>query len=494
MVALSLCACSGGDDQPSAKGDRSLAVAIVSAPNSFDPAQLADGQQSMVWGALFDNLVYRENKTGEIKPNAAESWTYSKDGKTLTFKLRDGMTFSSGDPVTAETVAGTMMRTKQTPGLQQSKFEAVTSVTASDARTVVVKFSHHVPWFLPALANAVGVIGDPETLTAERTTTNPVGSGPYVLDTAATVPGTTYVLKRREDYWNVRAYPFKSLTVRVFQDSTAAYNALQAGEINAATVRAQQLPALKSAGGFAFSSIDAQAVALLNIFDRSGEKFPPLGDVRVRRAINHAIDRRGILTSLLGGSGKVTEQIFSPYGPIYDESLNSTYGYDVAKAKQLMADAGYAKGFALQIPSTFTTTAFEPTITQQLGAIGIRLQWVQVPPQQVDATMRSGKYGIAFQVIGFGSDQGDSLNYFETTGFSNPGRYTDATLDRLTAKVDSTVDFQAAVPTYKEINKYAVEQALLAPIVFTGTTWVTRDGVKFLDDGHNGIQTVRLFG
>ena len=182
------------------------------------------------------------------------------------------------------------------------------------------------------------------------------------------------MLKKRDDYWNADAYPFPSLTVRVLQDPTASFNALQAGEINAATVQTQvegQLDPNK----FTLSKIDAQAVAYIDILDRAGDKFPALGDQRVRQAINYALDREGILKGLYAGNGMVTEQVFNPAGEVYDESLNDTYSYDLEKGKELVEEAGYA-GETFQIPSTFLTTTIEPTLSQAFDDIGLKLEWV----------------------------------------------------------------------------------------------------------------------
>jgi peptide/nickel transport system substrate-binding protein len=496
-VALTLSACSASADVSGESGtgeDQELSLAIVSAPGSFDPAQLDDGQSSFVWNGLFDGLIYRENETGDLKPWAAESWEYSEDGLSLTFDIREGMTFSTGDPVTAESYAATMRRTMETPGAQQGKFVNVSSITAPDDRTLQIDFTAFDPAFLPTVASAIGVAGDPATMDEERTATDPVGSGPYVLDTAQTVPGTSYVLERRDDYWNLDAVPFETVKVTVLQDPTASFNALQSGEVNAASVRAQQLGAIEGNDAFTIRKVEAQAIGLLNIFDRAGEKFPELGDVRVRQAMSYAIDREGILTSLLGGAGSTTQQVFNPLSPVYDDSLNDTYSYDPEKAKELLAEAGYAAGFTLQIPSTFVTTAFEPTLSQQMADIGITLEWIPVPPQQAASVTQSGLYGVTFQIIGFNSHQSSARAFYGEGGFDNPYNYSDATLSGLFDEIDRTVDPEAAVPIYQELNEYVVEQALVVPVINTGISWATRDGVEYLDNGASGIASYRLFG
>jgi peptide/nickel transport system substrate-binding protein len=506
VAALSLTACSasGDDTAPAATSEagaasgvvegEDLAVAAVSAPNSLDPAQLADGQQALVWGSIFDTLLVRENGSGELKPNAAESWEYSEDGRSLTLTLREGMTFSDGDPVTADAVVATMQRTMETPGNQQGNFRGVTSITAPDERTVVIAFEEYQPQFLPYLATGAGVIADPDTVDTERTALDPIGSGPYVLNTDQTVPGTSYVLDRRDDYWNVEGYPFETVTVRVLQDPQAAFNAFQAGEIDAVTVRPQQIPAVEGIDGAQLTEIQASNLAVLNILDRAGEKFEALGDARVRQAISMSIDREGIVESLLQGEGEATQQVVGPYGEIYDEELNETFEYDPEAARALLEEAGYGDGVTLQIPSTFITTAFEPTLTQQLGEIGITLEWVPVPPQQAQSATQSGEYGLAYQVFGLNAEERDVNQFYGPEGFANPLRYTDERIEELWTQIRATPNLEETLPAFRELNEYGTQQALAVPIAYLASTVATQDGVTYLDDGSNGIPTVRLYG
>ncbi|SDY66518.1 ABC transporter substrate-binding protein [Herbiconiux ginsengi] len=491
MLVLAGCT---GTSEPAATGTSStapdLALAAVSGPNSLDPAQLVDGQQMYVWASLYDTLLARDSATGDLVPNAAESWEYNDDGTELTLVLRDDMTFSNGDPVTADAVVATMKRTIDTPGIVQPRFSLVTDVTAVDDHTVKVSFSAYDAQFLYLLALGAGAIGDPATLDDPAIATNPVGSGPYTLDVANTVPGTTYVLDKRDDYWNADAYPFPKVTVRVLPDPTASFNALQAGEINASTVNAQLVGQLDSST-FTVTDVPAQAVAYLDVLDRAGATWPALGDQRVRQAINYAIDREGILKGIYSGDGQTTEQIFNPSGDVYDESLNGTYDYDPAKGKALVEEAGYA-GQSFKIPSTFLTTSIEPTLSQAFTDIGLNLEWVAVPPQQAQSALLSGEYGLTFQITGFNSDPADAFTHYSENGDRNPQHYTDATLDKLFGTINTTVDFDQAVPTYKELNQYAVDQAWEAPIVFVGGNWATADGIGIVNYG-GAPATIRTF-
>lgn len=479
--ALMLTACSSSpEEQGTAAAEETDAPALVmaatSAPNSLDTAQLVDGQQMFVWGSIYDTLLARDDESNELIPNAAASWEYNEDGTVLTLVLNPDMTFSNGNPVNAEAVAATMLRSKNTPGIVQPKFAMVENVTAVDELTVEVAFSAFDPQFIYNLSLGAGAIGDPETLDLPESATNPVGSGPYALNVADSVPGTSYVLEKREDHWNADAHPFPTQTVRVLQDPTASFNALQAGELNAATVRSQLTSQLDT-NTFTLGVVEGQALAYLDVLDRGGEKWPALGDQQVRQAINHAIDREGILAGLFQGDGSTTQQVFSPVGDVWEESLNETYDYDPERGRELVEEAGFA-GETFQIPSTFLTTTFESTLSQAFTDIGLGLEWVAVPPQQAQSALQSGEYGLSFQITGLNSDPADAFFHYSPNGFGNPMKYTNPTLDGLFETINTTVDQEAAVPTYQELNEYGVDQAYVAPIMFINSTWATTDGIK----------------
>ncbi|TDC98360.1 ABC transporter substrate-binding protein [Actinomadura sp. 7K507] len=488
LLATGSCGGSGGE---SSTGTKTLTLAIQGAPNSFDPAQLMSGTQAYVWGAVFDTLLVVDDK-GELQPNAAESWSYSDDRKTLTLKLRDGMTFSTGASVTSAAVKATLERTMSTPSPNQFKLSAVKSVEAPDERTVVLGLKEPDGALLHSLAMAVGVIGDPKTLDAERTALNPVGSGPYVLD-ESTVNDSTYVLKKRDDHWNADAYPFETFKIRVIKDRTATVNALRSGELNAASVQAEHVDRLESAG-FEVKFIDAVAVGALALADRDGEGLKPMSDVRVRRAINMAFDHDKILKQLLRGAGKTTQQMFSPKGTAHDPALDKTYTYDPAAAKKLLAEAGHPDGFSVHMPSLFYTKPFEPTISQSLAEIGIKVTWDPTPPQNSASAVTSKKYGMFLHVEGLGATPVEVKNSVDPEGPRNVFGTRDPELTELVDQANAAQDPAKAAELYKRINAFTVENAWFAPIFYSGRHWATADGVEFLGDGSNVFSSVRTFG
>ncbi|WP_110588002.1 ABC transporter substrate-binding protein [Microbacterium suaedae] len=475
-LALAGCGASEPDDGGAAADPVELTIAAQSGPNSLDPAELANGQQMFVWTSILDTLLARDPETGDLVPHAAEAWEYDADGTVLTLTLRDGMTFSDGTPVDADAVVATMNRTRATPGPVQPKFDQVTEIVKTGDLEVEVRFERFDPQFVPNLAYGVGAIGHPETLDDARTSTDPIGSGPFTLDVDDTVDGTTYVFERRDDYWDADAIEVDVFTVRVMQDPTAAFNALQTGEVDAAGVQAQLVGQLPESD-FTFSTTDATGVLLLDFIGRGGDDWPALQDQRVRQALNLAFDRDGIVDGLLAGGGMSTVQVFNPDGAVYDESLEGTYPYDPERGRELVEEAGFA-GETFEIPSTYLSTAFEPTISQAFEDVGLNVEWVSVPPQQVQSAAQSGEYGIVFQVSGFSSESEEAFSRYAVGGYGNPLNHTDPTLDGLFETVNTTVEFDDAVPAYRELNAYATEQAFVVPIAYTGSTWAGRDGIE----------------
>ncbi|ROO87334.1 peptide/nickel transport system substrate-binding protein [Actinocorallia herbida] len=487
---LTTAACGGAEsDSSDTSASTKLALAIQSAPSSFEVTRLDGGQAAYVWASLYDTLLYTDEQ-GRIQPNAAESYTYSEDRETLTFKIRSGMKFSSGAPVNAVAAKASLDAIRETPGPSQSYLASVKAVEAPDDLTLVLKLKAADDSLITYLAGSSSVIADPAAMKQPNAATDPVSSGPYILDKAATVSGSTYTLKKRKDYWNPDLYPFDTIQVRVMPDRAAVVNALRAGELNAGTVDSSQVEALKSAG-LGLKQIKASTVATLFLADRAGSKLKPLGDLKVRQAINMAFDRAKLVQTVLRGSGLPTAQLFNPKGTAYDAALDERYPYDVAGAKKLLAEAGYADGFAVTMPSFVTTKPLEPLIAQSLADIGVKVTWESVPIQQQFTALGSAKYPMYFGIYGLDHDP-LLVDTYTTPGTpTNPFKSADPELTELLGEADTVAD---PAGTYKKITRFFVEEAWFAPVMDIGTNWVTAKGVEYLGDGSSAAITVRSFG
>ncbi|MCZ2816349.1 ABC transporter substrate-binding protein [Modestobacter sp. VKM Ac-2984] len=491
---LALSACGGGDSpsgespEPGSGGAGDISLAVQAAPNSLDPAQLNDGQQRYIWGSVYDTLLY-PGEDGALQPNAAESWEYSEDARTLTLDLRDGMTFSDGDPVTAEAVKTTLERTRTTVGPQQGNLAAVESIDTPDEDTVVLNLSSPDPNLLGSLAQGAGVIGDPDTIDSPDTALDPVGSGAYVLDQDATVAGSSYVLERRDDHWNADAYPFETVTVRVIADRTAAVNALLAGEVDAGGVDAAQAKQAEAAG-LGVTVVEGQGVGGLVLADRGGQVAPELADVRVRQAINLALDRQGFVDAILQGLGTPTTQIFNPASQAYVEALDEEYPHDPERARELLAEAGYADGFTLELPANLIVQNFQPSITQALEDVGITVEW---QPVTMQTNVQTTDWAGYFNIGSVAPPARTAALYYAPGGSHNPFGYQDPELDALLEEAANTVDPDEAAEIYQEINEFGVDNALFAPIFALSQGWALAPGVTF-EGTANSPQDIRSFG
>lgn len=492
IAALTLTACTASkptSGSTTAAADRTLTIPLGSQPPSLDPGSLDQGQSAYIWSSVYDTLLYLDPQ-GTLKPNAAKSWAYTDDAKTLTLHLRDGMTFSDGGKVTAKDAAATLNYIKKTPGDSQGFLSNVSSIVASDPSTVVIKLSQPDSTLLSNLATSTGVIAETKDLGQKFMTLNPVGSGPYTLDKNTTVSGATYVLKKRKNYWNADAYPFGTFTLKVISSAQAGFNALQSGELDSGAISTQaQANQLKSAD-YDVKTLKGQAAGGLFILDRTGAVVPALAKLQVRQAINMAFDRQAYVDKLLGGNGSPTDSMFSPTGAAYDAKVNTMYKYDVAGAKKLLAEAGYPNGFSLSMPSTFLSTSFEPAVTQSLKAIGVTVNWVPTPPQDIASSVTSKQYGMVFYYRGFSVPAIDATA-FAPGNFINPFNYTTPELDSLFKKAAEATTVAAQNAAFKAMNTYAIKQALDAPLFSTNALQATKKGIGYAPDGFIPILSVR---
>ncbi|NEE04560.1 ABC transporter substrate-binding protein [Phytoactinopolyspora halotolerans] len=486
LLVASACSSEGGGSA-SPQGDATLVFGVPQPPNSLDPAELHDGVQRYVWGALFDTLLYLDHE-GELQPAAAESWEYSDDALTLTLHLRDDLSFSDSEPVRAEDVRGTLERTRTTPGPQQGNLSAIDSIEVPDDHTVVLNLSEPDDNLLTSLAQAAGVVGDPETLDDPQTQLNPVGSGPYTLNADQTDDGVVYVLDRRDDHWNAEEYPFETVTVRPITDQTARFNAMIAGELDAATVNGELAERAVDAG-LSLTEVEGASLAQIVLADRDGEVVPALGDVRVRQAINMALDRAGMVESLNYGFGVPTAQVFNPLSSAYLPEGEQAYPYDVEAARELMAEAGYGDGFTLAMPANVMSMQFQATLSQAFADIGITLQWDPVPAQ---SSGQSTDWAAYWNIGGAAPSSRVVAQYFAPEGSNNPFGSSDPELNELIEDVAAEVDLGEADELYSRINQFGIDNAWFSPALWLDTIWATVEGVEYVGSALS-MQDLRVF-
>jgi len=489
VTALTLGGCSsGGDTAPDAKtsANKMLQLPLSTTPGNFQIGNWPGGEAYMFL-SVYDTIVGRA-LDGSVVPAVAESWKYSEDQKTLTFKIREGMKFTDGEPVDAAAVVASLEVARTGPA-SASSLTKIAGVEASDESTVVVSLSEPDAALLPILSSNIGAIGAPKVLTAESSKLDPVGSGPYVIDDSSTTVGAVYTLKRNPDYWNTEAYPYDTVEFRVIEDPVAQQNAMQAGQLDFVNISADQRSQFPE-DKFTVGEGTPSGIAALWLIDRNGDIIPALKDKRVRQAINMAFDRSLIAESLGEGGTYPSNQLVSPRGEVFSEDLLKVNDYNPERAKALLAEAGYADGFEMKMPSTALTTTYESAIAQALGDIGIKVTWEPIQFQDLFPKIFTGNYGAYFFYNGLTSNDAQDLAG-SLVGIFNPSSYTTPELTEL-MKAANSASAEKQADAFRAVNEYLVDDGWAAPIGYSSGFYAVTKDVTYTAPLVNG-QTVLPF-
>jgi peptide/nickel transport system substrate-binding protein len=392
LAAASTLAVAGSAAGPKRGGV--LRVGRVADVISWDPVFVTDNMS--IWAKLlvFQMLV-RTNQTGTgVVPDLADHWSHSKDGKTWTFHIRNGASFSDGNPVTSADVKFTFDRVLFSKGSWAASLFPKMSILTPKADTVVFKLKQ--PW-APFLADVsvhgaaiiekkyfqkvgVKVFGD-----------KPMGSGPFYV--AQWKKGNVAILKRNP-HFAIKSKPYlDEIDLLVLPDDNTRMLKVQSGEIDVGEdVPFNQIDKLKHAPGL---TVKVQPYYRID-WIQFNEKNPKFKSVAVRQAINYAVDKNAIVKTVLYGYGQVPTT-FLPKMSLAD-TKNKPYPYDVAKAKALMAKSPYPKGFntTLTVVSGDTIGAQVASIAKaQLKQIGINVQIQQLEGATQYTDLGLGKYEMA---------------------------------------------------------------------------------------------------
>jgi peptide/nickel transport system substrate-binding protein len=322
-----------------------LIVAITTFPNSITPPNAAERQASNVSKQWFDGLVW-VNESGDIVPALATSWEISDDGTEYTFTLREGVTFHNGETFDAQDVVTTFEAGKIETNNYAYFYDPVISVEVIDDLTVKLVTESPDPLFLPTLSdlgiyptdywNEVGLEGFEE---------HPIGTGPFMF--VEWIKGEQIVFEANPNYWD-EGYPkVARLIFRPIPESATRLAAVQTGEVHIATrlvaEEANQLEGVAGVNVINYPNDRSYYITFNNLSSGQGQ---PTEDVRVRQAMNYAVDMQAIVDALFDGKATLSSGFISPANLGYDDAIQP-YPYDPDKAKELLADAGYADGFEI---------------------------------------------------------------------------------------------------------------------------------------------------
>jgi peptide/nickel transport system substrate-binding protein len=357
----------------------SVTIGMVLEPPGLDPtAGAAAAIGEITHYNIFEGLT-KINGDFTVTPLLAESWSLSPDSKTLTFKLRKDVHFQDGETFTSKDVKFSFERAAAADSTNKEKtfFASIEAIDTPDPSTVSLKFKQPSFDALYHLGMNTAVIVDPKNVAANAT--NPVGTGPYKL--ANWSKGSSITLEKWDGYRDVAKIAIKKATFRIISDPSAEVAALLAGDVDAFP-RFQGVDSIaqfESDPRFKVMVGGTEGKTILSI----NNKKKPLDDVRVRRAIAYAIDRKAIIDGAMNGLGTPIGSHLTPNDPGYVD-LTGEYPHDPAKAKALLKEAGVTTPLQLSLilpPPAYARKGGE-IIAAQLADVGIEakienVEWAQ---------------------------------------------------------------------------------------------------------------------
>jgi peptide/nickel transport system substrate-binding protein len=463
-----------------------LVISMSSPPNSLDPSKIATGLYANYAMPAYGSLI-EQDADGKFLPGLAESWGYEGTGNT-TFQvtLRKDLMWADGTPITAADVVASFQYMATGSGPAASYLKGLTFAATGDL-TVTLTSPTPFPAFAELLTptylggSIISPTGlkDPAKL-AEAT----FGAGPYVYDPSQSVSADHYVYTPNPNYYDQASIHYTSITIKVIPNMNSALEALKSGQIEWMQGNVDVASAVE--GDSSILETDAPTIwAGIFLLDRDGTVVPALKDVRVRQALNYAIDRAAITTAVYGKYGVAVAQPAVPGTDGYSEALNSVYTFDPAKAKSLLAEAGFSTG--LTIPVNYGS--FDPDNTKliqavqaQLAEVGVTLElqgatnfggWVNdlLSKKFAGTVLSPGSGGSEYFTAGSTFVPGGLMNLFNcedpqmTTAFNAFLTASDA--DRASAA--------------QAVNKVAVDNALALPVSASNTIILYSPKIQNMD-------------
>ncbi|MFD1713403.1 ABC transporter substrate-binding protein [Amnibacterium flavum] len=470
-VTALLTACAGGGTSSGGSGSGStgsiqqggdLRAALTGEPDVLDPATSAIYTGAEVYENIFSKLVDFD-ADGEIIGDLATKWEQTDD-TTYTFTLVDNATFQNGEKFTSADVVYTFDRIldPETASAYAGLYSAIDTVEAVDDTTVVFHLKTPFGAFLTNLATN-GQIVNQKAIESSDPAREPVGTGPFTF--VEWVQGDHITVKKNEDYFKDGKPYLDTITFRFLPVDQSRIDALSAGELDwADAVPLNQVATLSEDPRFTYVTSDTAGIP---DFLAMNTTAAPFDDVRVRQAVSLALDRQEITDVAYSGTGENGLEEVPTGSSWYDETGLFATEPDIEKAKQLLADAGYADGLKvtyLGLPQYPELLKTGQVVREQLKKIGIDMEIEQVDVSVWFDQYSSGDYQItsAYQERTIDPDNFYSL-VTKSGGPINTTFYSNPEADALIDQASSSADEAARKDLYQQIRTIVTTDA---PLVF----------------------------
>jgi len=428
-----------------------LVIGIPLEPPHLDPtAGAAAAIREVTYANVFEGLT-RIDPNGEVLPDLAESWTISDDGKVYTFKLHTGVKFHDGADFSADDVKFSLdrARAENSVNAQKQLFAAIDKVDVVDPATVKVTLTHPQGSFLYNMGWGDAVIVSPKS--ADTNKEKPVGTGPFKFGNWA--KGSSITLLKSDHYWGAPVF-LEKVEFRIVPDAAAAVPALLSGDIQAfpffdpdSVSQVKDDPRFKVVVG----ATEGETILSIN------NKKPPFDKLQVRQAISYALDRKAIIDGASAGLGLPIGSHMSPANKYYVD-LTGRYPHDVAKAKELLKEAGLENGFkaTLKLPPTTYARLGGEIIASQLRDVGINLEIIPVEwAQWLDQVFTKKDYDLT---IVSHTEPNDIDIYSRKDYYFN---YANPAFNKVIADLELTSDEAKRKELYAQAQKILADDAVV---------------------------------
>jgi len=465
--------------EPGSRRGGVLRLAAADDVPTLDPALGYDTRSWFFEQHLFETLVAYDDRAALV-PALADRWEVSPDGRRYRFTLRPEPVFSDGTPLTASDAVGSIERVLEprtrsqgaeyfrgivgAPAFVDGSAAHVAGLRASEPGVVEIELAEPDPLFLHKLALLFAAVVPAERARqlGDDFTTQPIGSGPFVLREWRR--GERIVLARNPRYHDPERPYLDGIVQQLGVNPELSWLMFESGELDVTGIPPADFPSVMRDP--ARAALTVHATALETMFVGLNCEMPPLDDRRVRQALNYAVNKADVIT-LLNGRGVEAHGIVPPNMPGYHVDLVG-YPYDPTKARALLEEAGLRAGFATEIwiQGTDTDMKIAQKLQQDLTKVGVQLAIKSVAWASFLDAIRQPKTVPVFD-LGWSADFPDPSNFldvlFHTGGANNHPFYSNPAVDRLLEQARTVLDETARFRIDAEAERQIVDDA---PIIF----------------------------
>ncbi|HXQ52203.1 MAG TPA: ABC transporter substrate-binding protein [Stellaceae bacterium] len=466
-VAAGVAASYVGRAKAAGKRGGVLRVAADFQPTNLDPVAGSQGGDLRFLYPIYQSLVDWEPDTLKPKPGLATSWTFT-DPKTLVLELRQNVLFHDGTAFDAAAVKFNLERTRTDPKSNiKNDLASVAAIEATGSHQITLRLNKVNAALPSVLAERGGLMASPAAIEKSGAdfARNPVGTGPWKFGLWR--DNDIYTVTRNEKYWKPDEPYLDAIEFRIIADNNIGLRSVMAGENDVVlALSSAQKPVVERATNLnsSFGTSQAGIPIWLNY------ARPPLNDVRVRQAINYAVDRDAFNKVTALGLNEVARGLLPSTHWAYDPSLEATYPHDPAKAKELLAAAGLAAGFDMSLigPTDERSRQRQEVVIEQLKQVGIRVKLSGFSVNDAIKTFFVDKQGDAL-LIQWGGRPDPTMTFrdlFSKESFYNPARTEpDGFADAL-AETEASEDFAVRAKALSKVQHIVSDNALMVPLIF----------------------------